>query len=83
LRATEPLRIASVSRNAYGPVTPRGVDWTHDPGRTVNTAARNSLYGLCQIYENEFWHYELRREATDHGCPRKHADATQDPRMEQ
>ena len=27
-------------------------------------------YGLCQIYGNEPWHYELRPEAVDHGCPR-------------
>ena len=26
-------------------------------------------YGLCQIYGNEPWHYELRPEASDHGCP--------------
>ena len=25
-------------------------------------------YGLCQIYSNEPWHYELRPEAIDHGC---------------
>ena len=26
-------------------------------------------YGLCQIYGNEPWHYELRPEAIDYGCP--------------
>ena len=26
-------------------------------------------YGLCQIYRNEPWHYELRPDAIDHGCP--------------
>jgi D-alanyl-D-alanine carboxypeptidase len=40
-------------------------------------------YGLCQIYSNEPWHYELRPEAIDHGCPRMYADPTQDPRMQQ
>ena len=40
-------------------------------------------YGLCQIYGNEPWHYELRPEAIDHGCPPMHADPTQDPRMQQ
>jgi zinc D-Ala-D-Ala carboxypeptidase len=40
-------------------------------------------YGLCQIYSNEPWHYELRPEATDHGCPPMYADPTQDPRMHQ
>jgi D-alanyl-D-alanine carboxypeptidase len=38
-------------------------------------------YGLCQIYGNEPWHYELRPEAIEHGCPRMYADPTQDPRM--
>jgi hypothetical protein len=40
-------------------------------------------YGLCQIYRNEPWHYELRRGAVDHGCPRMYADPTRDPRMQQ
>lgn len=38
-------------------------------------------YGLCQIYRNEPWHYELRPEAIDRGCPRMYADPTQDPRL--
>jgi zinc D-Ala-D-Ala carboxypeptidase len=40
-------------------------------------------YGLCQIYDNEPWHYELRPEAIDHGCPPTYADPTHDPRMQQ
>ncbi len=40
-------------------------------------------YGLCQIYGNEPWHYELRPEAIDHGCPPTYADPTHDPRMQQ
>jgi hypothetical protein len=40
-------------------------------------------YGLCQIYGNEPWHYELRPEAGDQGCPPRYADPTQDPRMQQ
>jgi zinc D-Ala-D-Ala carboxypeptidase len=39
-------------------------------------------YGLCQIYGNEPWHYELRPEAIDDGCPAMYADPTQDPRMQ-
>jgi hypothetical protein len=39
-------------------------------------------YALCQIYGNEPWHYELRRQAVDHGCPRTYADPTHDPRMQ-
>ena len=40
-------------------------------------------YGLCQVYGNEPWHYELRPEAIDDGCPPMYADPTHDPRMEQ
>jgi D-alanyl-D-alanine carboxypeptidase len=42
-----------------------------------------AAYGLCQIYGNEPWHYELRPEAIDNGCPLMYADPTQDPRMQQ
>jgi D-alanyl-D-alanine carboxypeptidase len=40
-------------------------------------------YGLCQIYRNESWHYELRPEAIDRGCPPILADPAHDPRMRQ
>ncbi|MFF5207829.1 M15 family metallopeptidase [Streptosporangium sp. NPDC000396] len=40
-------------------------------------------YGLCQIYSNESWHYELRPEAIDDSCPPMYADPTHDPRMQQ
>jgi D-alanyl-D-alanine carboxypeptidase len=39
-------------------------------------------YGLCQIYRNEPWHYELRPEAIDRGCPRMFSDPSHDPRMQ-
>ena len=39
-------------------------------------------HGLCQIYGNEPWHFELRPEASDHGCPAMYADPTHDPRMQ-
>jgi zinc D-Ala-D-Ala carboxypeptidase len=38
-------------------------------------------YGLCQIYGNEPWHYELRPDAAEDGCPPLYADPTEDPRM--
>jgi hypothetical protein len=37
-------------------------------------------YGLCQIYRNEPWHYELRPRAVEDGCPSMYADPTDDPR---
>jgi len=40
-------------------------------------------YGLCQVYRNEPWHYELRPDAAEQGCPSPYADPTQDPRMQQ
>ena len=39
-------------------------------------------YGLCQIYRNEPWHYELRADATRRGCPPMYTDPTHDPRMQ-
>jgi zinc D-Ala-D-Ala carboxypeptidase len=39
-------------------------------------------YGLCQIYRNEPWHYELRPEPVDHVCPPMYADPTRDPRTQ-
>ena len=39
-------------------------------------------YGLCQIYRNESWHFELRPQAIEGGCPRMYADPTRDPRMQ-
>ncbi|MCT1478268.1 M15 family metallopeptidase [Microbacterium sp. p3-SID336] len=41
---------------------------------------RGWRYGLCQIYANESWHYELRPAAADEGCPELLADPTADPR---
>ena len=46
-------------------------------------AEHGAEYGLCRIYGNEPWHYELRPEATADGCPPMYADPTQDPRMHQ
>lgn len=54
-----------------GPV--RAIDWLtrHGDG-----------FGLCQIYGNEPWHYELRPEAIDGGCPPMFRDPMEDPRMQ-
>ena len=41
-----------------------------------------AAYGLCQIYGNESWHYELRPDAVDDGCPPMYADPTEDPSMQ-
>jgi hypothetical protein len=49
---------------------------------TAWLSAHGAEYGLCQIYGNEPWHYELRPEAIDHGCPPMYADPAHDPRMQ-
>jgi zinc D-Ala-D-Ala carboxypeptidase len=50
---------------------------------TAWLSEHGAAYGLCQIYSNEPWHYELGPEAIDHGCPPMYADPTHDPRMQQ
>ena len=50
---------------------------------TTWLSEHGAWYGLCQIYSNEPWHYELRPEAIDDGCPPVYADPTHDPRMQQ
>lgn len=44
-------------------------------------AQHGADFGLCQIYGNEAWHYELRPAAQSDGCPQQYADPTEDPRM--
>ena len=53
------------------------------PDATAWLSGHGAEYGLCQIYGNEPWHYELRPDAIDQGCPPMYADPTQDPRMQQ
>jgi D-alanyl-D-alanine carboxypeptidase len=54
------------------------------PSRAIAWLSRHGTkYRLCQIYRNEPWHYELRAEATDDGCPSLYADPRHDPRMQQ
>ncbi|MFI9386291.1 M15 family metallopeptidase [Kutzneria sp. NPDC052558] len=56
-----------------------------DIGRPTNARAwlseHGARYGLCQIYRNEPWHYELRPEAVEHGCPPMYPDPSHDPRI--
>ena len=52
-------------------------------GATAWLNKHGAEYGLCQIYRNEPWHFELRPEAITQGCPAMYADPTRDPRMQQ
>jgi hypothetical protein len=49
---------------------------------TTWLARHGASFGLCQVYDNEPWHYELHLEAVDNGCPTTYADPTHDPRMQ-
>jgi len=51
-------------------------------GAAAWLSEHGARYGLCRIYGNEPWHFELRPEAIDHGCPPVYADPTHDPRMQ-
>jgi hypothetical protein len=66
-----PETSAHVSGDAVD-IGPAGATWLSGHG---------AAYGLCQIYANEPWHYELRRDAAAHGCPGMYADPAHDPRL--
>jgi zinc D-Ala-D-Ala carboxypeptidase len=72
--------VASAETSAH--VSGDAVDIGHFDA-TAWLSEHGAAYGLCQIYGNEPWHYELRPEAFDHGCPPMYADPTQDPKMQQ
>jgi D-alanyl-D-alanine carboxypeptidase len=50
---------------------------------TTWLSEHGAAYGLCRIYANEPWHYELRPDAAAQGCPPMYPDPTSDPRMQQ
>jgi D-alanyl-D-alanine carboxypeptidase len=52
------------------------------PDAMVWLSEHGAAYGLCQIYSNELWHYELRPDAIYDGCPPMYSDPTDDPRMQ-
>jgi len=67
-----PARSAHVSGDAVDIGPSDATAWLSEHG---------AAYGLCQIYRNEPWHFELRPRAVGHGCPPRYDDPTQDPRM--
>ncbi|MDQ3866118.1 MAG: M15 family metallopeptidase [Actinomycetota bacterium] len=68
--------------NTSAHVSGDAVDIGHSDA-TAWLSEHGAEYGLCQIYGNEPWHYELRPEAIDHGCPPMYADPTHAPRVQQ
>ncbi|MDX6410234.1 MAG: zinc D-Ala-D-Ala carboxypeptidase, partial [Gaiellaceae bacterium] len=69
-----PNTSAHVSGDAVDVGPSAAAEWLSEHG---------AAYGLCQIYGNEPWHYELRPEVIAHGCPPMYDDPTRDPRMQQ
>jgi zinc D-Ala-D-Ala carboxypeptidase len=63
-------------------VSGQAVDIGHSDA-TAWLSRHGAAYGLCQIYGNEPWHYELRPEAAVQGCSAMYANPTRDPRMQQ
>jgi LAS superfamily LD-carboxypeptidase LdcB len=73
--------------------------WVARPGTSVHEAGdavdigpssattwlgrKGAAFGLCQIYRNEPWHFELRIAAIALGCPATYADPAHDPRIQQ
>lgn len=52
-----------------------------DMDATAWLSENGQRYGLCQIYDNEPWHFELRDVAN--GCPARFTDPSEDPRTTQ
>jgi hypothetical protein len=78
-RAAATRWVASPNTSAH--VSGDAVDIGRDDARAW-LSRHGAKYGLCQIYRNEPWHYELRPKAVGRGCPRMYADPTHDPRMQ-
>ncbi len=76
-RAARWVATAETSAHVSGDAVDIGPD-----DATAWLSEHGADYGLCQIYGNEPWHYELRLAAVDHGCPAVYADPTHDPKMQ-
>lgn len=69
-----PATSSHVSGDAIDIGPPKAAKWLSEHG---------AVYNLCQIYENEPWHFELRAGAASRACPRRYPDPSHDPRMQQ
>ena len=78
-RAEAARWVATPATSAH--VSGDAVDIGHGGARWLDD--HGAAYGLCRVYANEPWHYELRPDAADDGCPRMYADPAHDPRMQQ
>jgi len=71
--------VASPEASAH--VSGDAVDIGPADGRTW-LAEHGARFGLCRVYANEPWHFELRPDAPVDGCPTMYADASHDPRTQ-
>jgi hypothetical protein len=76
--------------------TAEAARWVASPARSAHVAGdavdlgpsdalswlsqHGAEFGLCRVYANEPWHYELRPDAVLDGCPPQYADSAHDPR---
>lgn len=67
-----PSTSAHVAGHAVDVGPPAAAAWLREHG---------AAYGLCQIYANEPWHFELRPQAVTQGPPPMYPDPSHDPRM--
>ena len=61
-------------------VAGEAVDIGHSDAATW-LSHHGAAYGLCRVYGNEPWHFELRPRALTDGCPATYADPSGDPRL--
>jgi len=72
-------RVSTADKSPH--VAGEAVDLGHSAA-TAWLSKHGAGYGLCQIYRNEPWHYELHPDAPTKGCPKMYTDPSQDPRMQ-
>lgn len=53
----------------------------YDVPMWLTEEGRGEQYGLCQVYDNEPWHFEYVADAAEYGCPDLYFNPTYDPRM--
>lgn len=52
------------------------------PGAADWLASHGAEYGMCRVYSNEPWHFELRDTRERDGCPQIFRDPSHDPRLQ-
>lgn len=71
--------VAPVKTSAH--VSGLAVDYDSEAAKSW-LSKHGAHHGLCRVYRNEPWHYELRPQAISGRCPRLYTDVSRDPRMQ-